>query len=149
MILISYVMTQGQLSMTTCAVAVSVAVVVAALFKHGLCVSTQKNPHTKNIWSSKFDALSALFSIAHDRWDIFWRRQNLASWKQEFSGVAKIPTIVSNQKKGGQNVKLAGSAQSQESTPRVQDGFFYVCKCPRPNNVRGLSPLPRAKRHSK
>jgi hypothetical protein len=35
------------------------------------------------------------------------------------------------------------------ASPSFGDGFFYVRERPRPNDVRGLSPLPRAKRHSK
>jgi hypothetical protein len=49
--------------------------------------------------------------------EIFSLRQKLASRKREFSDLAKIPVIVSDRNKGGQIIKLAGSAQTQESTP--------------------------------
>jgi hypothetical protein len=56
--------------------------------------------------------MSALFSIAHDRWD-FREPLNLAFAKRVFGGGTKCPRveILSEQKNGRQRIKLAGLAQ--------------------------------------
>jgi hypothetical protein len=77
-------------------------------YDHGLWVSTQKeSPHKNSVLTDPASLRSAaLLSLALIADLFFSLRQNLALRKQEFSGVAKIPAIVSDRKKGGRASNL-------------------------------------------